>query len=157
MSENVNLANNILMYRIKHQLSQFEMAAECGISKETISLIEREQFNPTLETIQKCAAFTGLSVVQLVSDCNSILHKLDKRNNVYCVIEHSAFNDDIGGYTSYGVGLLHLHNSYVFISNVIYDICTDKEKMLKFVNVLNNNDVSSVHLHDVVDDFLYDR
>lgn len=156
MSENVNLANNILMYRTEHHLSQFEMASECGISKETISLIERERYNPTLETIQKCAAFTGMSVIQLVSDRNSIWHKLSNRNNTYYVIEHNVVNDDIGEYISYGVGLLHIHNSYAFISNVIYDICTDKEKMIKFVDVLNNNDMSTIQLHDVVDDFLYE-
>lgn len=48
------------------QQTQFEFASNCGISIETLSLIERQKTNPTLETMQKIAAYTDLTVAELL-------------------------------------------------------------------------------------------
>lgn len=68
MAELENLAVNIRSLRKKLGESQMEFGFNCGISMETISLLERMKVNPTLETIQKIAAYTGRSVVELLSD-----------------------------------------------------------------------------------------
>ena len=46
--------------------SQIEFAAHCGISTEALSLIEREQTDPKLSTIQKVAAYTDQTVSDLL-------------------------------------------------------------------------------------------
>lgn len=68
MAELENLAVNIRALRKELGESQMEFGFNCGISMETISLLERMKVNPTLETIQKIAAYTGRTVVELLSD-----------------------------------------------------------------------------------------
>lgn len=46
--------------------NQAEFAANCGISTETLSLIEREKSDPRLSTIQKIAAYTDCTVSELL-------------------------------------------------------------------------------------------
>ena len=46
-------AEEILMFRARHRLSQIEMAKQCGVSPQTIHLIETEQQEPTKITIAK--------------------------------------------------------------------------------------------------------
>lgn len=67
MSELENLAVNIKTIRKEMNESQFEFAFNCGVSTETISLLERIKVNPTMETLQKIAAYTGKSVSELIS------------------------------------------------------------------------------------------
>lgn len=66
MPECEALAKNV--YRIRHEmeLSQMEFAAECGISTEELSLIEREKTDPKLSTLQKMAAYIGCEVSELI-------------------------------------------------------------------------------------------
>ncbi len=66
MPENETLAQKIKQVRKNMHETQFEFASNCGISIETLSLIERQKTNPTLETIQKIAAYTNLSVAELL-------------------------------------------------------------------------------------------
>ena len=47
--------------------SQIEFAAHCGISTEALSLLEREQSDPKLSTIQKVAAYTDYTVADLLN------------------------------------------------------------------------------------------
>lgn len=67
MTEKNILANNLKYLRKKYDLSQFEFAEECGISKESLSLLECSKGNPTLESLQLIAAYIGWSVSDLVS------------------------------------------------------------------------------------------
>ena len=62
MPENEALAKNIKTIRKQMKKSQIEFAAECGISTEILSLIERQKTDPKLSTIQKVAAYTNHTV-----------------------------------------------------------------------------------------------
>ena len=53
-------------YRQKNQESQFEFAANIGICVEELSKLERKIANPSLETLQKIAAYTGNEVWKIV-------------------------------------------------------------------------------------------
>ncbi len=66
MPEIAALAKNLKRIRKQMNESQMEFAAHCGISTEELSLLEREQSNPQLSTIQKVAAYTDLTVADLL-------------------------------------------------------------------------------------------
>lgn len=67
MPEKKILAENLKEIRRKHHISQFEFAEECGISQEALSLLERCKGNPTLESLQLIAAYSGYTVPELLS------------------------------------------------------------------------------------------
>lgn len=66
MPEKTALAKHIREERLALKLSQMDFAADCGLSTETIGLIERERENPSLETLQKIAAYLGKTVSDLL-------------------------------------------------------------------------------------------
>ena len=66
MPERIALARKIKAIRRQMRESQIEFAAHCGISAEALSLIEREQTDPKLSTIQKVAAYTDQTVSNLL-------------------------------------------------------------------------------------------
>jgi len=45
MYDKAKLAEDVLMYRAIHNLDQKELAKKCGVSRETINLIENEKTN----------------------------------------------------------------------------------------------------------------
>lgn len=61
------MAARVKAYRKIKEKTQFEMAVESGISMETLSLIERERANPSLETMQKISAYMGIPVSELLN------------------------------------------------------------------------------------------
>ncbi len=67
MPERAALAEFICDARHKLKQSQFEFAMNCGISPDNLSLIEREKANPSLETMQKIAAYTGATVAEMLT------------------------------------------------------------------------------------------
>ena len=67
MPECIILSKNLKMIRDRMDISQIELAAECGISTETLSLLEREQTDPKLSTIQKIASYLGCGVADLLT------------------------------------------------------------------------------------------
>ena len=66
MPEHAALANYTLSQRHEKKESQFEFANNCGISQDTLSMIEQGKANPRLDTIQKIAAYTGDTVSQIL-------------------------------------------------------------------------------------------
>ncbi len=66
MPECEALSKNVKEIRKKMNLSQMEFAAECGISTEVLSLIERKKTDPRLSTIQKIAAYADIDVYELL-------------------------------------------------------------------------------------------
>ena len=68
MDDMTLLAGNVKAIRKKLKQSQAEFVFNCDISVETLSLIEREKTNPRLSSIQKVAAYSGVSVKDLFSD-----------------------------------------------------------------------------------------
>ncbi len=68
MPETVILSNNIKRFRKEMQQSQMDFAADCGISTEILSLIERVKTDPKLSTMQKIAAYKGITVAELLTE-----------------------------------------------------------------------------------------
>lgn len=66
MPETDALAKKIKAYRKEQSKNQFEMACEAGLSIEEISLIERGKTDPKLSTLQKIAAYMGVTVSSLL-------------------------------------------------------------------------------------------
>ena len=66
MPEKVILANRLVKIRKEMRQNQTDFAWAIGISVEALSLIERQKYNPSLETLQKIAAYTGLTVSELL-------------------------------------------------------------------------------------------
>lgn len=54
-----DLATRIVQYRAQNRLSQTEMAQKCGITAQTISLIERGAQKPTRVTLAKIEMIIG--------------------------------------------------------------------------------------------------
>ena len=135
MPERSYLAKYIKEYRKKNKLSQFEFGEECGIHSDTISLIEREQENLKLETLQKLAAYIGCTVADMLQG-----------NAVYRVTESSLVDEE---------GVLHrVYGIEVIQRSTIPDIFTDYIEAQKFVDLCNRLEVSPIHIRDVIDDYL---
>ena len=66
MPEIEALAKYLKEFRKINKETQFEFAANVGISIEELSLMEREIANPSLDTLQKIAAYTGNTVSELL-------------------------------------------------------------------------------------------
>ena len=66
MPETDALAKRVKRYRKEQSKNQFEMASDIGISIEEISLIERGKTDPKLSTLQKIAAYMGITVSSLL-------------------------------------------------------------------------------------------
>lgn len=62
------LAENLRDFREFENISQEEISFRSGISKETISLVERERSNIRLDILEKLAAYTGLTVPELLTE-----------------------------------------------------------------------------------------
>lgn len=60
------LAENIRMQRAKVKISQLKLAEKADVSIDTISMIEREQGNPTLSTIVSIAKALGVDLNTLL-------------------------------------------------------------------------------------------
>lgn len=68
MDEQSILSKKLKSIREEINESQMEFAYNCGISTETLSLIEREKVNPNLDTLQKIAAYLGITVSELLKE-----------------------------------------------------------------------------------------
>ncbi len=59
------MKNNIKLYRKQAGLRQEDMAAQLGVSRQTIIAIENDKYNPTLELAMKIARLLNLRVEDL--------------------------------------------------------------------------------------------
>ena len=66
MPEYEKLSDRLRKIRRKLKQNQADFAAHCDISTDTLSLIEREQTDVKLSTLQKIASYTGLTVSELL-------------------------------------------------------------------------------------------
>lgn len=85
MAEFEKVADRIIILRRRLKENQADFAANCGVSTETISLIERQKTDIKLSTMQKIAAYTGLTVSELLDTTTPDLpqnFKDFKRNNI---------------------------------------------------------------------------
>jgi transcriptional regulator with XRE-family HTH domain len=67
MPEVIALAKNLRRIRKEMKLSQLEFALESEISLDIISMIERQQANPRLSTLQQISAYIGCTVADLLA------------------------------------------------------------------------------------------
>ena len=72
MSENEIIARNVRKIRKEFGQSQMDFAANCGISVEELSLLERNKADPKLSTLQKIAAYIGEPVAYLITDVDLV-------------------------------------------------------------------------------------
>ena len=61
------LSYNLKIKRFEKNETQFKFACNCGLSVEEISLLENMKTDPKLSTIQKIAAYTDLTVAELLN------------------------------------------------------------------------------------------
>ncbi len=66
MEELTILSQKLKSIRKELHQSQMEFAFNCGVSTETISLIERKKASPNLDTVQKIASYLGITVSELL-------------------------------------------------------------------------------------------
>lgn len=134
------LAKNIKAYRKEHNLSQFEFAEDCGMSDVSISRIERQNSNVSLDTMSLLAARMGESVADLLTLNDEI---------TYCLIPTSVCINDIET-TTYGIGALKNN----IMIDYILDISDDYNKILSLAEVCTEEKLEPIHLKDVVENFL---
>jgi len=65
----LSLGEKIVLYRKRMKLSQAELAEIAGVSRNSISMLERGEYNPTLDQLRKIS--TALEV-ELVVDLSSL-------------------------------------------------------------------------------------
>ena len=66
MPELAALSKRILKYRQEHGESQLEFAEHCDVSHYTMSSIENIASDVKVSTVQKIAAYTGMTVSELL-------------------------------------------------------------------------------------------
>lgn len=133
------LASKIKDFRQQENLNQFDFAEDCGISKDTISLIERENANVRLDTVQLLASRMGITVSELF-----------QHSQVNYIIIPSQITIDGETYTTYGIGAVK-NNALI---DQVLDISTQFNKVKSMVLLYNEESLSICHLHDVIEDAL---
>ena len=139
MDEKSTLATKLKEFRKEQNLNQFEFAEDCGLSKETISLIEREKGNITLDTTQLLACRIGVTVSELLNS-----------SNVTYFVMPGVVEIENEKHTTYGIGAIH---NGVLVTE-IRDISTNYNKIKNLVYLCNDENLSPIHLMDVVEDFI---
>ena len=61
----------IQVYRLRRELSQFQLGLELNISKDHVGRIERGLTNPTIENIVKLSNFLGIDILFLFTKLDS--------------------------------------------------------------------------------------
>jgi len=62
-----NLAMNVRYFRLKHGLSQEQLAEQCGLHRTYIGSIERGERNATLSTLEVLSETLNVSIAQLLN------------------------------------------------------------------------------------------
>lgn len=68
----------------------------------------------------------------------------------YLIEETKFFYEDEKPRTTYGIEIVENDNE----SEIIKDITLDEEKAVDMIDIMKNNDVLPIHLHDVIEDLL---
>ena len=134
------LARKIKNYRKENHLSQFEFAEDCGISDVSISRIERQNSNISLDTMQLLAARMGETVSDLLTDTQKI---------TYCLIPSTVCinNEEI---VTYGIATLQGN----IILDYILDVSDEYNSVLSLAELCTEEELDPIHIEDVVRDFL---
>ena len=131
------LATRLKDFREEENMNQFDFAEDCGISKETISLIEREQANVRLDTVQLLACRMGITVSELFQ---------------HSPVEYIAMPGqvEIEGeiHKTYGIGVIKNHE----LIDQVPDISPNRNKVKSLAMLLTEENLSPIHLHDIAED-----
>lgn len=138
--EKAVLATRVKEFRKENHLCQFDFAEDCGLSKDTISLIERGNANVTLDTIQLLACRMGITVSEM----------LQQSPITYFVIPGTVYVDDEVANT-YGIGAVR---QGVLVGE-IRDISTDFNFVKELSLNLTEMSVSIIHFEDIIEDSLF--
>jgi transcriptional regulator with XRE-family HTH domain len=90
----INLGNQIRLLRDQRQLSQQALAHASGISRNTLSLIERGQTSPTVSTLKGLAKALGVEInafFQPYQEAKVVFTKADQRP--YLMVSHGTLAD----------------------------------------------------------------
>ena len=68
LTETTALSRYVITKRRMLGETQEEFAENCGLSVELISLIERGQANPRMDTLAKIAAYLNVSISEMLQD-----------------------------------------------------------------------------------------
>ncbi|MGN0455294.1 MAG: helix-turn-helix domain-containing protein [Acutalibacteraceae bacterium] len=85
---NIETANRLLQYRKKHSLSQEELAAKIGVSRQAVSKWERAEASPDTDNLILLAQIYGVTLDELLTGKNEEKEQPDD--------EASAANDSDG-------------------------------------------------------------
>ena len=90
----LNLGKQIRLLREQRRLSQQELATASGISRNTLSLIERGQTSPTVSTLKSLAGALNVEIsafFQPYQESRVIFTKADQRP--YLLLNHGTLSD----------------------------------------------------------------
>ena len=121
------IAKKLKDYRDKHNINQFEFAEECGISRETLSLIERCRTNLTLDTLDLLAVRMNLTISELLSN-----------DTIYFIIENTLNS-------SYGIGLMQNYKLADYAQNV----SNNEQEVMRLINELNQKQMDIKQFHNL--------
>ena len=65
---NIEIANRLLQYRKKHNLSQEELASQIGVSRQAVSKWERAEASPDTDNLILLAKLYGVTLDELFRD-----------------------------------------------------------------------------------------
>ncbi len=66
----IHIGRIIQLYRLRKELSQFQLGLEVGLSRDHIGRIERGQTNPTIENIVKISDFLKIDILIFFTEVN---------------------------------------------------------------------------------------
>jgi transcriptional regulator with XRE-family HTH domain len=96
---NIEIANRLLQYRKKNNLSQEELAEKLGISRQAVSKWERAEASPDTDNLINLAKLYGVSLDELInSDPNTKDVKNEQADDTKTVTDESDSenSDEIG-------------------------------------------------------------
>lgn len=90
----IDVGKQIRVLREKRKLSQNALAEASGISRNTLSLIERGQTSPTVSTLKSLASALSVDInafFQPFNESKIVFTKADKRPRL--ILDHGSLND----------------------------------------------------------------
>lgn len=125
------------------------MAEACGISQESLSLLERGHQNPTLATLQQIAAFLGVTVSEFLKDEHEICYQVYDS-------EVEKPDDPRQHYVSYGIRAKGQYWGSDTVFSEVGDLFLYREEAERFAALCTMNSLSPLHLTEVALDLISD-
>lgn len=134
--EKETLARKLREFRKEQKLNQFEFAEDCGISKDTLSLIECGKENVTIDTLQLLSARMDKSISELLTPGDVKYILVPSTLTTYGLTE-----------TIYGIAAIDRDIMVDYIPN----ISKDYNKVLSAVRLFNEEELFLCHFREVIE------